>query len=193
MTGVGRVKVTAYEAEEDTRLVFEDADSGKELLSRTLADDSLNPRLRFGVLHVKGLPDPTVVAVAVSPGGSGETDEMVAFASSGGELAELTRTDSFATSEGGGFYFGDLGRGEGLGLAVWDYVWDYDSEAHTSPHQYEVKLYKWNRSSGRFEWGRVFRTAGKFDSDGAALRSAGLRFRDVREGVPEFAEVYEPD
>lgn len=193
MPGVGRVKVTAYETDEDTRLVFEEADTGRELLSVTMADDALNPSLRFKAMHLKGLPDPTVVGVAVSPGGSGETDELVAVASVGGELKALTRNDSFTASGRGGFHFGELGRGDGLGLAVWDYVWDYDYEAHVSPHRYEVRLYRWNKGAGRFEWARVFRTAGRFDSDAEALRSVGRRFRDVREGVPEFGEVYEPD
>lgn len=193
MPGVGRVRITAFETPKDTRLVFENADSDKELLSFTMADDSLDPRLRFKAMHFKGLPDPVIVAVAVSPGGSGATYELTAIASMGDELKELTRNDTFTTSEGGGFYFGDLGRGLGLGLAVWDYVWDYDYEAHHSPHQYEIKFYKWNEGAGRFEWNRVFRTKGKFDSDGAALHSVGLHFRDVREGNSEYNFFGESD
>jgi hypothetical protein len=184
MPGVGRVRVTAFETEENTRLVFENADTQKELNYFTMAEDSLNPKLRFKVMHVKGLPDPMIVGVSVSPGGSDSTYEMVAVASVGGGLRELSRTDTdtFTTEEEGGFYLGDLGHGVGLGVVVWDFVWGYD-ESHVSPHQYEIKFYKWNKETARFEWNKVLRTPGKFSSDKAALRSVGLKFKDVRAGI----------
>ncbi|MDQ5835581.1 MAG: hypothetical protein M3379_02255 [Acidobacteriota bacterium] len=189
MPGVGRVRVTAFETEEDAHLVFENADSGKQLLSQTMAHDALKPTLRFKVMRVKGLPGPLVVGIGVSPGGSDSSYELAAFTPVGGKLEELTRTDTFNTSEEGGFYIGDLGHGLGLGLAVWNFIWDFDYESHVSPHQYEIKLYRWNKAEARFEWARVLRTPGKFDSGEKALRSVGLRFKDLRDSIPEFKDL----
>lgn len=188
MPGDGRVRVTAFETEEDAHLVFEDADSGRQLLSITMAHDALKPTLRFKVMRVKGLPGPLVVGVGVSPGGSDSSYKLVAVAVVNGNLKELTRTDTFNTSEEGGFYIGDLGDGLGPGLAVWDFVWDFDYESHVSPHQYEIKLYRWNRETSRFEWASVLRSPGKFDSGEKAIRSVGLRFKDLRDSIPEFKE-----
>lgn len=189
MPGVGRVRVTAYETEGDTRLVFEDYDSGKELRSSTMAGGSLNPRLRFKVTRVRGLPDLTVVAVAVSPGGSGSGYEMEAFAPVGGRIQELTCAGSFTTDEMGGFYIGDLGRGVGLGAAVWQ---DLDERgAHHDPHRYKITFYKWDDVDAQFELNKTITTRQEFDSDRAALRSAGLSFKDVREDAPEFNSLDE--
>ena len=181
---LGRVRVTAYETEEHTRLLFEDADSGKELLSYEMADGSLNPRLRFKAMHFKGLPDPVIVAVSLSPGGSDSTYEMEAFGPVEGRLQELTRTDALTTDEEGGFYIGDLGQGVGLGAAVWE---DLDERgAHHDPHRYKITFYKWNDENVQFELNKTITTRREFASDKAALRSAGLHFKDVRDGVPEL-------
>ncbi|MDQ3919502.1 MAG: hypothetical protein M3348_13605 [Acidobacteriota bacterium] len=189
MPGVGRVRVTAFETDgQGARLVFENADSGKQLLSVTMVNDALRPLLRFNrfkAMHFKGLPDPVVVGLAVEPGGSDAAYELRAVAAVGGELKELTRAETFTTEEEGGFYIGDLGHGLGIGLAVWDFVWDED-ESHVSPHRYEIKLYKWNEERTRFEWARVLRTPGKFDSGEKAVRSVGLHFKDLRGSIPEF-------
>lgn len=191
MPGVGRVTVTAYEGEDDTRLVFDDAATGKELAAVKMASDSYKPKLRFRVLHVKGLPDPLVVGLAASPGGSGSGWEAVAFGAVGGELRDVTGSELLQTGDRGGFHFGDLGGGIGPGAAVWTAVWDVEYEGHPSPHRYEVKLYSWSRVNKRFEWHKVFRTRGKFDTGDEAIRSAGLRFRDVRRGVRDFGYLEE--
>jgi hypothetical protein len=185
--GVGRVRVTAYEADGlEVRLVFEKADTGDKLLDLNMGSERFGMLLRFRVLHVKGLPSPLVVGVSVIPGGSDSAWDAEAVGAVGGELIDLTRSETFQSGDRGGFYFGDLGNGLGLGAAVWDFVWDHDYEGHPGAHQYEIKLCKWNRRDARFEWYRVFRTRGKFYSYKAALRSVGLRFKDVRRGMPGF-------
>jgi hypothetical protein len=191
--GVGRVRVSARETGIETRLVFEDAGSGKELRSVTMASDAVKPSLRFKVMHLKGLPDPLIVGVAVSPGGSDSSWEATAFGAVGGELADVTGFEMRQAGDRGGFYFGDLGLGLGPGAAVWNDVWDLDYEGHPSPHRYEITLYRWSRGNERFEWERVFRTPGKFDSGERALRSVGLRFKDVRRGIPDFSYLGEND
>jgi len=186
MPGVGLVRVTAYEGDEETLLVFEDAATGEKLESFTTASGSHGPTLRFTLVHADGLPDPMVVGLAVSPGGSDSDWGATAFAAVGGELRRVTGFEALRAGDRGGFYFGDLGGGLGPGAAVWNDVWDLDYEGHPSPHRYEVKLYKWSRARKRFEWHRVFRTRGKFDSGEAALSSVGLYFTDVRLGVRDF-------
>ncbi len=47
-------------------------------------------------------------------------------------------------------------------------------------------LCKWNGREARFEWERVLRTPEKFYSYRPALRSVGLRFKDVRASIHEF-------
>jgi hypothetical protein len=185
--GVGRVRVTAYETDGlEARLVFERVDTGNKLIDINMGNEAPGLSLRFRVMHVKGLPDPLVVGVSVMPGGSDSGWEAVAFGVVGGELKHLTRSEVLQSGDRGGFYFGDLGGGRGVGAAVWDFVWDFDNEGHPSAHQYEIKLCKWNRWEARFEWERVLRTPGKFYSYKPALRSVGLRFKDIRRGMPGF-------
>ena len=185
--GVGRVRVTAHEADGlEARLVFERVDTGEELINVNMGNEATGMLLRFRVLHVKGLPDPLVVGVSLMPGGADSGWEAAAFGAVGGELKHLTRSDVLQCGDRGGFYFGDLGGGRGVGAAVWDFVWDSDYEGRPSAHRYEIKLCKWNGREARFEWERVLRTPGKFYSYEPALRSVGLRFKDVRRGIPGF-------
>lgn len=191
MRGIGSVRVTAYENDDEARLVLEDDATGEKLESVTMAGGSRNPELRFRVLHVKGLPDPLVVGLARSPGGSDSGWEAVAFGPVGGELEEVTGFERLRTGDRGGFHFGDLGGGLGPGAAVWTDVWDPEYEGHPSPHRYEVTLYRWSSVNARFEWHKVFRTRGKFGTGDEALRASGLRFRDVRRGVADFGYLEE--
>jgi len=185
--GIGPVRVVAYEPAEDgyTRLIFTEAASGNNLLDVWLgASKSFKPRLRFRVMRVKGVAGPLVVAVMTSPGGSDSYWEATAVGVVDGSLEVLTY-EELSTSEQGGFFFGDLGGGRGTGAAQWEFIWG-EGEGHYGEHQYEVKLYKWNPKTARFEWSEVLRTAGEFSSGGAALRSLGLRFDDIRGDFHDF-------
>lgn len=181
--GVGRVKVTAYETEGlEARLVFEQVESGKKLIDVVMGNDTL----RFRVMRITGLPEPLVVGVGVTPRGSDSSWEASVFGAVGGELKDLTRNEALQFGDKGGFSFTSLGGGRDVGVAVWDFVWDFDNESHVDAHKYEVKLYKWNRVNARFEWDKVFRTPGRFYSYKPALRSVGMSFKDVRAGIPAF-------
>lgn len=190
--GVGQVKISAVETfGESTHLVFNDAKTGKLLDSEYLGDDALRsdnpdlPFLRFRVLHIKGLPDPLVVGVGVSYGGSDNGWESVAVGAVDGTLRELTEEHLNACDEGG-FFYGDLGHGRGFGAVSWNFVWG--NESHPAPHQYELKVYKWNPKTASFEWYEVLRTHAKFDDGEKAVRSLGFDLRDVRKTFPDFKD-----
>ncbi|MCA1817005.1 MAG: hypothetical protein LC746_11465 [Acidobacteria bacterium] len=191
--GVGRVSVSALETlGEGLRLEFHDASTGNLLETAYVggsaeADDIVKPLIKFRVLHVEGLPDPLVVAVTVSPGGSDCRWESAAVGAVDGKLVELTREHLEAFDEGG-FYYGDLGRGRGFGAVSWDFIWG--DESHISPHQYELKIYKWNPKTASFEWHQVLRTREKFEDGEKAIRSLGFDLRDVRRSFPDFKDLY---
>jgi hypothetical protein len=194
---LGEVRVCAHEDfGKAPRLTFIDQRSGQEILSSYVgrfdwpwtSDQkwaNMNPKLRFKAISIKGLPDPLVIGIAMSPGGSDCDWQAIAVGVVDGRL-ELLTYETMETSDEGGFFFGDLGYGIGLGAAQWDFVWGED-EGHPPPHKYEVKLFKWN--GWRFEWYRVFRTARTYNSPHAALKAYGLHFKDVRLMFPEWADL----
>ena len=193
---IGDVRVCAHDDFGKTpRLTFIDQKSGREILSAYVgsfawpwsdkAAAELNPKLRFKAISVKGLPDPLVIGIAINPGVSDSAWQAVAVGLVDGNLEVLTY-ETMETSNEGGFFFGDLGHGIGLGAAQWDFVWGED-EGHPPPHKYEVKLFKWN--GWHFEWYKVFRTARTYNSPKAALKAYGLRFKDVRLMFPEWTDL----
>jgi hypothetical protein len=196
-SGVGRVRIKADETfGQNLRLIFENATSGKQLFEESFygRDDSfkpdadypeLAPYARFRVMHVKGLPDPLIVGIAIWPGGSDCYWEAVAVGAVDGELKGLMPEHLNAADEGG-FFFGDLGGGRGIGTVSWDFIWDFGYESHFDQHQYELKIYKWNQKRDRFEWDQVLRTRAKFDDGEKAVRSLGFNLRDVRKSFPDF-------
>lgn len=140
---------------------------------------------RFKIISTKQFSGPLIVAIAMAPGGSDCAWEMSVAAAVNGKLEELTY-EHLETSDEGGFFVGDLGNRVGFGVAQWDFVWGED-EAHVSPHQYEIKIYKWN--GGRFEWFRVFRTPAKYNSGRAALRASRLNYIDIRKTFAAWSDV----
>jgi hypothetical protein len=193
---IGNVRVRAHEEfKKYLKLEFIDPRSGDDIHTSYLGNFDWNwtnnvewnPKLRFKVISVKGLPDPLVVGIAMNPGGSDSGWEAVAVGVVNGQLEQLNY-ETLQTSNEGGFYFGDLGHGLGLGAAQWDFVWGED-EGHPPPHKYEVKLFKWN--GWRFEWEKVFRTGRKYNSAQKALRAYGYHFVDIRTKFPDWADVAE--
>lgn len=190
--GIGRLRICAHEDFGSApKLVFTDATSGEELLSVPMGgyqwisreDVAVNPKLRFKIVTIKGFSSPLIIGVAINPGGSDSAWEAVAIGVVSGRLEALTY-EHLTTSDEGGFFFGDLGHDVGFGAAQWDFVWGED-ESHVSPHQYEIKLYKWN--GWRFEWYKVFRTA-SHNSGQEALQAQGLHYVDIRKSFPEWSD-----
>lgn len=193
--GLGRVSVSAVETfGESLHLEFRDAQTGRLLDTQYFGGTApsaelmeMNPFLRFTVMHVRGLPDPLIVGVAVTPGVSGSRWQSVAVGAVDGELRDLT-FESLEASNLGGLYYGDLGGGRGPGAASWNWVWGYDDEGHYGPHRYELTVYRWNPESGRFDWDSTLRTRAKFESGKKAVRSLGYHLSDVRKSFPDFAD-----
>ena len=188
----GNVRVRAREEFKSLKLEFIDPKSEREVHTSYLGNydwswdnPDWNPKLRFKVISIKGLPDPLVVAIAMNPGVSDSGWEAVAVGVVNGRLEQLNY-EALETSNEGGFYFGDLGHGLGLGAAQWNFVWGED-ECHPPPHKYEVKLFKWN--GRRFEWEKVLRTRRRYNSSQKALLAYGFHFVNARNLVPEWAGI----
>ena len=191
---IGAVRVSAHEGK-DLELTFTDEKSGEKLLTSylgsfqwTRSDDNYaewNPKLRFKAISVHGLPDPLVIAIAVDPGVSDSAWQAVAVGAVRGQLERLN-WETLESSNEGGFFFGDLGHGLGLGAAQWDFVWGED-EGHIGPHKYEVKFLKW--TGRRFEWLKVFRTRGEFEFGEDALRANGYHFMDIKGSFPGWPGI----
>jgi hypothetical protein len=193
---IGDVRVCANEDfGKDLRLTFSNEKSGGIIQSYDFgnsywnwgddSDGAWHPKLRFKAISIKGFPTPLVVGIAINPGASDSAWQAVAFGVVDGQLQLLT-FETMETSDDGGFFFGDLGHGLGLGAAQWDFVWGED-EPHPPPHKYEMKLYKWNER--RFEWERVIRTRRQYNSARAALRAYRFKFVDFRGLFPEWADM----
>jgi hypothetical protein len=197
---IGNVRVRANEDfGKGLRLTFFDPKSGGELLTAYFGSSNWNwsggstaaesnPKLRFKAISIRGFPNPLIVGIAMNPGVSDSGWETAAVGVVNGELQRLTY-ETMETSNEGGFFFGDLGPGLGLGAAQWDFVWGED-EGHMGPHKYEVKLSKWN--GRRFEWFKVFRTTREYEFGEDALRAHGYHFVDVKGMFPDWPGVDSP-
>ncbi|MFL6228797.1 MAG: hypothetical protein ACJ741_08460 [Pyrinomonadaceae bacterium] len=188
--GVGQVKVTAFETfGESVHLEFRDANTDKLLHSEFFfGDDAVegsaeNPWLRFRVLHIKGVPNPLIVAASVTPAADHDDWKSAAVGVVNGRFVNLTSEQLEGTDQGG-FYYGDLGRGRGFGAISWNFVWG--NESHPDPHQYELKVYTWNPKTASLEWHQVLRTRGKFDDGEEAVRSLGFNVRDALRTFPDW-------
>jgi hypothetical protein len=168
-------------------LEFRDAGSDK-LLDRefffgaeAVEGSAENPLLRFRVLHVKGRPDPLIVAASVTPAADHDDWRSFAVGVVNGQFVNLTSEELEGTDQGG-FYYGDLGRG--LCAVSWNFV--PGNESRADAHRYELKLYQWNHKTAGFEWSQVLRTRGKFDDGEKATRSLGFDVRDALRNFPDW-------
>jgi len=197
---IGAVHVSAHQDfGSGLRLTFRDQRSGEELLTAYFGSSNWNwstdstsaernPTLRFKTISVKGLPNPLVIGIAMNPAVSDSGWEAATIGVVNGQLERLTY-ETLESSNQGGFFFGDLGHGIGLGAAQWDFVWGED-EGHYGPHKYEVKLFKWN--GRRFEWEKAFRTRKEYEYGEDALRANGYHFVDVKALFPDWPGLDSP-
>lgn len=124
---------------------------------------------------------PILFVTAFSPGGSGAGFDHTLLAYGGEMFAEegVRPLAPMSLNQGnmGGIFVGDLGRGRGPGLVMWNALWK-GQEAHYEPHQYEIVSYRWR--NGRFVGPNVRTTKRKYapDPDDVARR-LGLGFKDM--------------
>lgn len=104
------------------------------LFKQTFSDAT---EVRFETRRLGALP--LLAVTALEPGGSGNNFKHVLLAYEGG-IRPLAPMD-LQHSNMGGFYVGELGRGRGPGLVLWDAIWE--DGAHYAPHRYRVTTYRW--------------------------------------------------
>lgn len=149
----------------------------------------LRCQARFKILNVKGLPDPLIVALAVTPGGSGHGFEMELIGMVGGRFQRLS-SKRLQSSNLGGFHVGDIGEGQ-IGVAAWDFVWA-DGEAHYQPHQFTFSLYGVNSRSNRLLLLRKQKSANKYGDRGqSAAKELRLPVTNLLDEIPEFKDFLE--
>lgn len=183
--GIGSVSVRVIEADKKLpRLQFSDSVSRKTLLSVPVGTPDADRQLvlRFKEISISGLPAPIILAVAVDEGASGCHFDAVVIAALKGRLELLTQRPLQA-GEGGGIHVGNLGRGRGSGIAVWNYIWA-DGEAHADPHRYEVTFFPWSAGKSRFIKGGKLITRSKHEGGKAALSELKLSFVNLL--LPDF-------
>lgn len=147
-----------------------------------------NPFLRFRVLRPAGLPGPLILAVVVTPGGSGHGFGSMLIGEIGGCLQGLTEKTLWTNNQGG-VYVGDLGGGRGAGAAVW---WPADDgQCHYCPQTFEVALYPFDSRRARFVEGPVLRSKGMYGGHGeGALKELGLAYTDLLQDTPDVSDYH---
>ena len=124
---------------------------------------------------------PVLFVTAFRPGGSGAGFNHLLLAY-GGEMFAEDGVQSLAPvslNQGNmdGIFVGDLGRGRGPGLVLWNAQWSGE-EAHYEPHHYEIVSYRWR--NGRFVGPNVRTTKIKYNPDpNEVARRLGLGFKDM--------------
>ncbi|MEJ2817957.1 hypothetical protein [Caulobacter sp. CCG-8] len=108
-----------------------------------------------------------VMSTTMSPGGSSIGFEHVLLGyDHDGVFALAPRRLTHSNMDG--FHVGDLGRGRGLGLALWTAIWG--DEAHYDPHRYRVRIYRWR--GDHFSGPETWTTRKRYDPDPLAVAKA---------------------
>lgn len=124
---------------------------------------------------------PILFVTAFVPGGSGAGFDHTLLAYGGEMFAEdgVLSLAPMSLNQGNmdGIFVGDLGRGRGPGLVMWNALWK-SGEAHYQAHQYEIVSYRWRNA--RFVGPNVRTTKRKFDPDpDDVARRLGLGLKDM--------------
>lgn len=138
-----------------------------------------NEFLRFKSFNIKGLPQPLLIAMAVSPGGSDEACEVKLIAEKNGKI-DLLNSEPIIISIQDGIFVGYINPKYGYGMITWDFQWD---AAHYDPHKYKIKIYSWNNKNLEFKLQKEFITKRKFNNGSSALKHYGLPYRNVRDEI----------
>lgn len=188
----GRFPMMRFVSETSGKILLESkiVDSDKFLLHEKGNADSF-PNLRFRTVEASGLPSPMIMSVGIYHGGSDNGYYLTIFAEIDGKLRRLN-DKPLTTAIQGGFYFGELNKKLGTGLAVWGFIWGQGiNESHYSYHRYRVDVY-------RIQGSRLVRTRNQEtkkmyppDQNVKSLREFGIKGRDQRLGIPVIGESIE--
>lgn len=195
--GVGQVRVEAIEpVGKLPKLRIWEIQPGRLLFSTSVGTlnphfyvipaekSATNPRLRFRVIEGMFPHSPLILAVAMSPGGSDCKYEGIVIGTVKGKLSLMTPKPVETLAEGG-IYLGDLGNGQGYGLAVWNFIWG-PNESHLDPHRYKVALYRYDRTHSRFVQLRTVESKERHSSDEEALSELSLPYGNLLSNFPDF-------
>lgn len=153
-------------------------------------NSAIDPRARFQVIKMEGISSPVIHLMMMQPGGSDYGFWSVLFGEVNGKIKLLTPNTTQFSWEGG-VQIGNLGKGNGVGVAVWNSIWG-DNESHYGDHIYEVEFYNFNKKLGKFVKTKKIKTKQKHESPAKALESLGLGFyKDATRDFPEFLEYRE--
>jgi hypothetical protein len=152
--------------------------------------------LHFRVVRLRGLPQPLIIAVNASPGGSDTVFLTDLISSQNGQFRPLLDTPLQSTIEGG-MLVAVLGRATGSGIALWDMVWGTWSGGHglgdmvwgpaasrIDPHRFERRRFVWNNAESRPL--PTLTTRGRYQQATAALRALGVAYPDLTLTFPAF-------
>lgn len=149
------------------------------------------PNVTFKILHIKGLPDPLVLATTVYAGGSDTAYEFSVIGAKDKAIQTLTPEPIFINTQGG-IFVGYLGKKRGLGVAAWNFIWD--DGAHYDLHRYKVNIYTFDNKTLEFKKGETLESKNKYKPRGeGALRELNLRVTDLRKtmrGLEYLKEKY---
>ncbi len=137
-------------------------------------DSPIDPLARFKVIEIEGVPSPVIHLAMVQPGGSDHGFWSALFGEVNGKIKLLTPITTRFSWEGG-VQIGNLGKGNGTGIAVWNSIWD-DGESHYGAHIYQVDFYNFNKKLGKFVKTKQIKTKQKQEGPAKALESLGLGF-----------------
>lgn len=188
----GRFPVMRFVSETSGKILLESeiVDSDKFLLHEKGSADSF-PNLRFRTDETSGLPSPMIMSVGIYHGGSDNGYYLTVFAEIDGKLRRLNEKP-FTTAIQGGFYFGELNKKFGVGLAVWGFIWGQGiDESHYSYHRYAADIYQIQGS--RLVQTKHKRTKKMYspDQNAKCLREFGIKGQDQRLGIPVIRESVE--
>jgi hypothetical protein len=147
------------------------------------ADSPLAPKVAAVLRTLPGVEGPLIVVAAASPHATAIMYEVAIVGVVSGKLQLLH--SPWTVTDMGGVYVGDLGPGNGVGVAAWDFNWD---NCHLCTHHYNVRLYPWDRAGERFsrQAAKNLRSRGAYDTDAKGLQDLGLNYTSLLSGISEF-------
>lgn len=180
---VGKPFIVRFVAGDDEDLIAQFVMSHHGHL-REYFNSAIDPKIRLREVRIEGLPSPLIHMVIVQPGGTDYGFWSTLFGEVNGKIRLLTPPGTVFSWEGG-VQIGDLGKGNGVGIAVWNSVWG-DNEAHYGAHIYQVDFYHYNKKLNKFTKTKQIKTKQKQESPMKALESLGLGF--YKDAVRDFLE-----